>query len=142
MHKTPGSTSVGLLITAPEMFGEGFCFSFVEKNDEGYVIEVTKPSCMLIVTVVKNEVEFKVQVHTVGCAVCPLGEYTKSTTDCTCEAIQTVPAQGTLYQAHDYGANSEDTIELKSGDMVTFRQWAVNDKLPWTAVTQPMSTCM
>jgi len=59
----------------------------------------------------------------VGCPACALGEKHKSTTDCGCERIQTHPAEGQLFTAHDYGANTDHHIELSSHDMVTFRQF-------------------
>jgi hypothetical protein len=66
-----------------------------------------------------------------GCSACPLGEQHKSTTDCDCEPMPTEPVFGHLYTAHHYDANTEHTVEMRSGDMVTFRQWSVDNKFKY-----------
>jgi uncharacterized protein YfcZ (UPF0381/DUF406 family) len=65
-----------------------------------------------------------------GCAKCPLGQQHVSTAECNCVEIPTIPVEGRLFQAHEYELNTEHIVEMRSGDMVTFRVWSVDGKFP------------
>lgn len=61
---------------------------------------------------------------------CPIGQKFTSDADCTCMDIETIPVQGTLFQAHEYQPNSVHQIELDVNQKITFRQFAVDGQFP------------
>jgi hypothetical protein len=51
--------------------------------------------------------------------------------NCACEDIQTAPHAGKLFLAHEMQPNTDFAIDMKVGEMVTFRQFAVYGKFPY-----------
>jgi hypothetical protein len=92
------------------MTGDDFCFQFESMTGEGFNARVTKVNCQLKLSVMLSGATFDIIIHTKeqeGCATaCPLGQRHMSATDCACVDVETLPAVGTLYQAHDYAIDT------------------------------------
>jgi len=100
----------------------------------GFIIEVMRECQFKLTMMLSGEsTEFTLNFSSggTGCDSCPIGEKTTSETDCTCVAIETLPAQGMLFEAHHYDANSVHNIEIMVNEMVTFRQFAVDGQFKY-----------
>ena len=67
---------------------------------------------------------FNVKTKAIECAdTCKLGQKRATLLDCTCVGIDTLPAVGELFYAHEQAVGSTLRVWMKMDDSVTLRQW-------------------